>query len=100
MPKARYCQCGHMRSAHHNDGAGWCARCGPGKCARFVDKEVPEVLPQPLGKLVRVVRTLEYIGPEKWIDITMAKNAITAEGRTFGLGFTIKEISRETSEAI
>lgn len=35
----------------------------------------------PAPKIVRVVRVLEYVGPESWIESTMAKNAVGPLGR-------------------
>lgn len=47
------------------------------------DFDTPRIIlgPEPKPKTVRVVRVLEYVGPEKWIEDTMKKNAVGPNGR-------------------
>jgi len=50
--------------------------------------------------IIKVTRVLEYIGPRKWVEDTLAKSYITREGSPSFLSppRSIREISRKEEE--
>lgn len=68
----------------------------------FEDSEpqlIVRALPEP-KKIVRVIRVLEYIGPEDWIIDTMEHNAVKSNHNQFTLasGRNIRELFRYQEE--
>lgn len=50
-----------------------------------------------MEEMIRIIRVLEYKGPRKWVEDTLAKSYITKGESPFGLDNprSIKELSRE-----
>lgn len=66
----------------------------------FKDSEPRLILRARPEKIIRVIRVLEYVGPEAWIDTTMARNAVKDKNNAFLLGSdrSIRELSRFQEE--
>jgi hypothetical protein len=53
-----------------------------------------------MSRYVRIIRTLEYFGPEVWADQVFSNNYVSQQGNVVGSGRYIREISKTVAEVL